>query len=97
VPRVLPDNAVAELDANSWTLPPVFGWLKAQANIDAHELSRTFNCGIGMVIVVAEADAAEATRILTENGETVFSIGHIRARQGDEAQSQVKNAAEAWA
>jgi phosphoribosylformylglycinamidine cyclo-ligase len=97
VPRVLPDNAVAVLDANSWTLPPVFGWLKAQANIDAHELSRTFNCGIGMVIVVAEADAAEATRILTENGETVFSIGHIRARQGDEAQSQVKNAAEAWA
>jgi len=97
VPRVLPEGAVAEMDAKSWTLPPVFGWLKAQANIDAHEMARTFNCGIGMVVVVAKDDVAEATRILAEAGETVFTIGAIRTRQGDEPQSQVNNAAEAWA
>ena len=96
VPRVLPEGAVAELDARTWTLPPVFGWLKGVAGIDAHELSRTFNCGIGMVAVVAEADAEEAARLLRQGGETVFTIGRIRARRGDEAQSQVLHAAEAW-
>ncbi|OIQ94494.1 phosphoribosylformylglycinamidine cyclo-ligase [mine drainage metagenome] len=96
VPRVLPEGAVAELDARAWTLPPVFGWLKGVAGIDAHEMSRTFNCGIGMVAVVAEADAEAAAGLLRQGGETVFTIGRIRARQGDEAQSQVLHAAEAW-
>jgi len=96
VPRVLPAGVVAEMDASAWPLTPVFGWLKQQANIDAHELSRTFNCGIGMVAVVAEADAENAIRILTEGGESVYRIGRILARQGDEPQSRVINADTAW-
>jgi phosphoribosylformylglycinamidine cyclo-ligase len=97
VPRVLPDNAVAEIDAGSWPLLPVFSWLKKEANIEAQELARTFNCGVGMVVVVA-ADRAEAvSKTLREHGETVWAIGSIRPRQGDEAQSQVLGAEEAWA
>jgi phosphoribosylformylglycinamidine cyclo-ligase len=97
VPRVLPENVVAALDAAAWPLLPVFGWLKAQAGIDALEMSRTFNCGIGMVAVTAAADADQAIRILTEAGETVYRIGHIRPRQGNEPQSQVSGADTAWA
>ena len=61
----------------------------------AFEMARTFNCGIGMVAVAAPEHAAEAIRILTELGETVFTIGTIRARIGDEAQSQVRGQ-ETW-
>jgi phosphoribosylformylglycinamidine cyclo-ligase len=89
VPRVLPDTVVAEIDATTWTLPPVFTWLAQEGGVVAHEMARTFNCGIGMVVVAPPERAAEAIRILTEHGETVYTIGHIRARQGDEAQSQV--------
>ena len=96
VPRVLPGNAVAEIDAKSWPLLPVFQWLKKEANIDAQELARTFNCGIGMVAVVAADKAEAAAKILREHGETVYRIGKIRPRKGDEAQSQVLGAEEAW-
>jgi phosphoribosylformylglycinamidine cyclo-ligase len=96
VPRVLPEGTKAEIDAANWPLPPVFGWLKAQAKIDSHEMSRVFNCGIGMVAVVSAADVADAIRILSAGGETVFPIGTIQARQGDEPQSRVINADRAW-
>lgn len=96
VPRVLPENVVAQFDANAWPLPPVFGWLKTIAKIAPHEMARTFNCGVGMVAIVAAEDADEAQRILEEGGETVYRIGVIRPRQGDEAQSQVDNADDAW-
>jgi phosphoribosylformylglycinamidine cyclo-ligase len=95
VPRVLPDGVVAAIDANAWTLPPVFKWLAQQGGIVPHEMARTFNCGIGMVLVAPADKAAEAVRILTEAGETVFTIGTMRARIGDEAQSQVLGT-EAW-
>jgi phosphoribosylformylglycinamidine cyclo-ligase len=91
VPRVLPEGVVAEMDASAWTLPPVFDWLAKQGGVAPHEMARTFNCGIGMVLVCSAATADEAERILKENGETVFRIGTVRARQGDEAQSQVLN------
>ena len=97
VPRVLPENTVAEIEAGSWPLLPVFDWLAKQANISPFEMSRTFNCGVGMVAVVAAEHTDEVMRILTEGGETVYRIGRIRARQGEEAQSQVLNAESAWA
>ncbi|CDK97604.1 Phosphoribosylformylglycinamidine cyclo-ligase [Magnetospirillum gryphiswaldense MSR-1 v2] len=89
VPRVLPDGVVAHIDAKTWTLPPVFQWLAKEGGVAAREMARTFNCGIGMVVVVAADKADEAARILRENGETVYTIGSLRARQGDEEQSQV--------
>jgi phosphoribosylformylglycinamidine cyclo-ligase len=96
VPRVLPAGVVAEMDARTWPLPPVFAWLKSSARLDAHEMSRTFNCGIGMVLIVDPAHADAAARLLAAAGETVHRIGVIRPRRGDEAQSQVLKADETW-
>ena len=96
VPRVLPEGVVAEIDGSAWTLPPVFGWLAREGGVVAHEMARTFNCGIGMVLVCAADKADEAVSILSANGETVYRIGLVRARQGDEAQSQVQNQ-DGWA
>jgi phosphoribosylformylglycinamidine cyclo-ligase len=89
VPRVLPEGVVADIDAKTWTLPPVFKWLAQEGGVEAHEMARTFNCGIGMVVVCSPDKAEEAKRILAAAGETVFTIGTIRARKGNEAQSQV--------
>jgi len=89
VPRVLPEGLTAEIQASSWTLPPLFQWLKAQGNIADIEMYKTFNCGIGMVVVLAPADAEKATEILTKAGETVYSIGRIRAQHVGEAPTVV--------
>ena len=95
VPRVLPASVVARIDAAAWSLPAVFRWLAAEGGVVPHEMARTFNCGIGMVLVVAADRAEEATRILREQGETVFAIGTLAARRDDEPQSQVIGT-EAW-
>jgi phosphoribosylformylglycinamidine cyclo-ligase len=96
VPRVLPDRAVAEIDAGSWSLPPVFAWLKKEAAIEAQELARTFNCGIGMVVAVDASRADAIKAVLEAEGETVYRIGQVRSRLGNEAQSQVLGADSAW-
>ncbi|BBE51637.1 Phosphoribosylformylglycinamidine cyclo-ligase [Ferriphaselus amnicola] len=90
VPRVLPANVVAEIDAASWQMPKLFRWLQEGGNVEAQEMYRTFNCGIGMVVVVAAADADAAVSQLQAAGETVSKIGVIRARNGEEHQTQVK-------
>lgn len=89
VPRVLPDNVVAQIDAASWQLPKLFQWLQAEGNVDAQEMYRTFNCGIGMVVIVAADQAEAAIALLRAEGEDVRQIGVIRARAGDEHQTQV--------
>ncbi|MGQ5522861.1 phosphoribosylformylglycinamidine cyclo-ligase [Chitinimonas sp. PSY-7] len=89
VPRVLPANVVAQIDAKSWQLPKLFQWLQAEGNVDAQEMYRTFNCGIGMVVVVAAEHAEAATALLRAEGETVYHIGNVRPRNGDEHQTQV--------
>ena len=96
VPRVLPADTVAELDARRWPLPPVFAWLQSWAKLPAQELCRTFNCGIGMVAVAPAAEAEAARRLLVEAGEQVYIIGEIRQRRGDEAQTQVLGTEAAW-
>lgn len=89
VPRVLPENTVAQIDATSWQLPKLFQWLQQAGNVEAQEMYRTFNCGIGMVVIVAAEDADKAQAFLSEQGETVYRLGAIRERQGDEHQTQV--------
>jgi phosphoribosylformylglycinamidine cyclo-ligase len=89
VPRVLPDGTVAELEKAAWPRPKLFDWLQAEGNVAENEMHRVFNCGIGMVIVVASADAEHAMMELKAAGEAVYRIGRIRARQGDEAQTVV--------
>ncbi|KJH68511.1 phosphoribosylformylglycinamidine cyclo-ligase [Chromobacterium violaceum] len=88
-PRVLPDNTVAQIDAASWQLPKLFQWLQREGNVDIQEMYRTFNCGIGMVVVVAPEHAEQALALLREAGETVYRIGQVRERQGDEHQTQI--------
>ncbi len=85
VPRVLPKGLTAEIQASGWALPPLFQWLQAQGNIVPSEMYKTFNCGIGMVIIMAKENAAAAKVLLEASGETVFEIGHIRAQAVGEA------------
>ncbi|MAU41962.1 MAG: phosphoribosylformylglycinamidine cyclo-ligase [Kordiimonas sp.] len=84
IPRCLPKGVKADLKANNWPLLPVFEWLKAAGNIRAEELVRTFNCGIGMVVVVPADKADAAQEILEAEGETVYRIGEIRVREDDD-------------
>ncbi|HID45030.1 MAG TPA: phosphoribosylformylglycinamidine cyclo-ligase [Chromatiaceae bacterium] len=77
IPRVMPANTAAHIDANSWPRPAVFQWLQENGNIDAEEMLRTFNSGIGMVVCLAAEDAAKAQDILEAQGETVHVIGSI--------------------
>jgi phosphoribosylformylglycinamidine cyclo-ligase len=89
VPRVLPAGLTAEVKKGSWTMPPLFTWLQAQGNVTDDEMHRTFNCGIGMVVIVAEQDAAAAKALLEAEGETVSVIGSIRPQAAGEAPTVV--------
>jgi phosphoribosylformylglycinamidine cyclo-ligase len=90
IPRVLPTNVVAELDANSWEMPVLFDWLREMGNVAPQEMYRTFNCGIGMVVIVDGSDAEAAMANLRASGESVTRIGSIRARDGNEHQTRVR-------
>ncbi len=89
VPRILAEGLTAEIDAGAWPRPPLFAWLQAQGGVAEQEMLRVFNCGIGMVVVVAAADGARATGLLRQAGETVWQIGTIRERRPGEAQTLV--------
>ncbi|WP_367467169.1 phosphoribosylformylglycinamidine cyclo-ligase [Snodgrassella alvi] len=89
VPRILPENTVAAIDSQSWSLPKLFQWLQQAGNVETQEMYRTFNCGIGMVLVVNAEDADAIQKFLQQQGETVYQIGRIRSRQGDEHQTQI--------
>ena len=81
-PRVLPEGLACEIDLSAWTLPPVFRWLRDVAGIGQAELLKTFNCGIGMVLVVAEGRAGAIADLLRGVGETVVQMGHVTAGRG---------------
>ena len=89
VPRILPENTVAAINSQSWPLPKLFQWLQQAGNVEIQEMYRTFNCGIGMVLVVNAEDADAIQKFLQQQGETVYQIGRIRTRQGDEHQTQI--------
>ena len=89
LPRVLPQNCTAHVDAKSWEMPKLFQWLQKEGNIAAAEMYRTFNCGIGMIVVAAHDKAEALADFLRQQGETVYRLGEIRERQGDEHQTQI--------
>ena len=89
VPRVLPDTVTAVLDRQRWTMPPLFQWLQQEGGVADTEMHRVFNCGIGMVVIVAAGQEKRAIELLTAAGETVYSVGRIEARQGDSPQTIV--------
>lgn len=82
LPRVLPKGLGAKVDLGAWTLPPVFAWLQQAGDIAEAEMLKTFNSGIGMILVVA-ADRADALeQLLADQGETVARLGHVVAGEG---------------
>jgi phosphoribosylformylglycinamidine cyclo-ligase len=83
IPRVLPENTQAVIDKQSWQLPVVFEWLQQNGNVESSEMHRTFNCGVGMVVIVAAADADKAVNAFNKAGETAWQIGHIETSSGE--------------
>ena len=96
VPRCLPSGTRARLDARQWTAPPVFQWLRDVGRVPTDDMLRTFNCGLGMIAVVAEADAARVTKALADEGEIVHQIGAVERAPGDEADCVVEHADSLW-
>jgi phosphoribosylformylglycinamidine cyclo-ligase len=78
IPRVLPKNLTADINYSSWQLPELFQFLQNEGNVENHEMHRTFNCGIGMVLVVAKNDVELIKTKLAEFGEEAFEIGTIK-------------------
>jgi phosphoribosylformylglycinamidine cyclo-ligase len=79
IPRVLPDNCHAVIDSARWELPPIFAMLQRGGGIADEEMVRTFNCGIGMAVIVDESAADTVSTALESAGETVHRIGRIEA------------------
>jgi len=94
IPRILPQGAHALVDADLWPQPRLMAFLQAQGNIEPQEMARTFNCGVGMVLAVSEADVAEVIAKLEGAGEAVFPVGRIEA--GDKG-CTVRGSIETWA
>ena len=78
IPRVLPDNLGVQLDSSAWRMPDVFEWLKSEGNIASREMYRTFNCGIGMTVILDAGNADRALSVLERAGESAQIIGSVR-------------------
>jgi phosphoribosylformylglycinamidine cyclo-ligase len=90
IPRCLPEGVSAVLDAKTWPQPEIFSWLQREGGVAAHEMHRTFNCGIGFVLVVAANEAARTIELLKTAGEAAYAIGIIEKRTGDLAATVVR-------
>jgi len=77
IPRVLPDGLGAQIDSTAWQLPKLFQWLQTQGQVTNEEMRRVFNCGIGMVVIVPESEAAAVTATLQAQGEQVITLGQV--------------------
>jgi len=94
IPRVLPENCSAVIDTATWSLPPLFKWLKELGNLDDHDMALTLNCGIGMIVICDAAHVDNLGKILTDNGETVHQIGYVKENMDDPI--IIENAKEQW-
>ena len=89
VPRILPEHLCAALKSAQWRLPPLFQWLQEEGQVDGREMHRVFNCGIGMVLVVAAEHERQAMQMLHAAGETVYAIGRIETRASGQESTTV--------
>ena len=96
IPRVLPDGIGVALDARAWEIPPVFRWLAKNGGVRAPEMVRTFNCGIGMVVITAPDEAADVAEALVEAGESVARIGSVVALAPGAAPVAIADLEETW-
>ena len=90
VPRVLPDAVKAVIEQGKWQRPKLFDWLQQEGKVAESEMHRVFNCGIGMVVIVARENVEQALQLLNAAGEKAVEIGRIEARGADEAQTIVR-------
>ncbi len=90
IPRVLPPECRAVIDGDSWHWPPVFHWLQKKGDIAAQEMHRVFNCGVGMVLVVAQDEVARSLDILKAAGEEAWQLGTIDAVPAGAAQVEIR-------
>ncbi len=91
IPRVLPDGTAVQLDARSWPRPGIFGWLAQAGNLEAADMARTLNCGIGMVVIVDAESVPLIAKSLIEDGESVHTIGEVVAHEGDSPRVIIDN------
>jgi phosphoribosylformylglycinamidine cyclo-ligase len=96
VPRMLPQGLRARLDARAWSVPPVFRWLREAGNVPTDDMLRTFNCGLGMVVAVAPADADRVAACLRQAGETVSVVGVIEETPAAEPDCIIVHAEALW-
>ena len=96
VPRCLPDGLRARLDARQWSAPSVFRWLHDVGQVPTDDMLRTFNCGLGMIAIVAKADAGRVAKALTDAGEAVHEVGIVEHAPTQEADCIVEHADGLW-
>ena len=96
IPRVLPDDLAVDLDASTWEVLPVFKWLAQTGGILPEEMVRTFNSGLGMVVVVDADKADTLTQVFTDHGDTVYRIGQVMKRIEGMTQVHIENLAQPW-
>lgn len=89
IPRVLPKGLGVNIFRNAWEMPPVFSWLQERGKISEQEMLRTFNCGIGMAVIVAPEAAEKVMETLSAAGETIFRLGEVSLRNSDEPTVQL--------
>ncbi|MBL0688501.1 MAG: phosphoribosylformylglycinamidine cyclo-ligase [Pseudoalteromonas sp.] len=89
IPRVLPESAKAVVKGDSWQWPTVFSWLQENGNITTHEMYRTFNCGVGMVLVVPADQLDNSINILKDLGENAWHLGEIQDAVAGEEQVEI--------
>lgn len=94
IPRVLPESAKAVVKGDSWQWPTVFNWLQENGNIETHEMYRTFNCGVGMILVVPADKLEQSLEILKAQGEDAWHIGEIQTAAAGEEQVEIIGGAE---
>lgn len=85
IPRVLPSNITAQINASSWQWPAIFTFLQEKGNVTSHEMYRTFNCGVGLLLAVNNEDAQDIVSFLSAAGENAWIIGELTTRAGEEA------------
>lgn len=96
LPRILPNGVGAKLNASTWPLPEIFYWLRKLGNIDCEEMTRTFNCGIGMLMVIKQNRLKHLKNVLSAHGETVYHIGEIIPSDRAKESVRVDNLETAW-
>lgn len=96
IPRILPEGLAASMDAMRWEMPEIFKWLKSQGNLDNDDLSRTLNCGIGMIIICDPEHEQALITALSEAGETVNQVGEIVAQKQSDISFILQNRQKSW-